>query len=143
MRYEISTQPLNPIIEDSNAREADPARAIFNQAFPLEFRTAQKVPIDKNNIAPRVGFAWQPNMKFLGDYFSNGRTVIRGGFGVSYDPSFFNIVLNTVTAAPFAAAGTVVQTPGGPGSLPFPSLPTTQAQLNATPGTEWWRPASL
>ncbi len=135
IRYEISTQPFNPIIDDVNAREANPSTALFNTAFPLEFRTARKVPIDKNNFAPRVGFAWQPDLKFLGERFTNGRTVIRGGFGVSYDPSFFNIVLNTVTAAPFAVAGLVRQTPGAPGSLTFPTLPTTQAQVNATPGT--------
>jgi hypothetical protein len=138
VRYEVSTQPFNPIIQQINAREANAATAIFNTAFPIETRTATEIPTDKNNIAPRVGFAWQPNIKWLGDYFSNGRTVIRGGFGISYDPSFFNIVLNTVTAAPFAAAGIVLQQPGfvgPPAALPFPSLPTTQAQLNATPGT--------
>lgn len=135
VRYEVSTQPFNPIIEQVAAREADASTAIFNTAFPIADRTATKIPIDKNNIAPRFGFAWQPNIKWLGDHFSNGRTVIRGGFGISYDPSFFNIVLNTVTAAPYAAAGVVLQTPGGVGALPFPSLPTTNAQLNATPGT--------
>ncbi|MFX9246860.1 hypothetical protein ABTN73_20540, partial [Acinetobacter baumannii] len=58
LRYEISTTPFNPLIEKLNAREADPARAIFNTAFPLETRTLAKLPLDKNNIAPRVGFAW-------------------------------------------------------------------------------------
>jgi len=38
---------------------------------------------DKNNIAPRLGFAWQP--------WSNGRTVVRGGYGMFYGrtPSIF------------------------------------------------------
>ncbi len=137
VRYEISTQPLNPIIQQVNAREADPARAIFNQAFPLSTRTAQELPLDKNNIAPRVGFAWSPDIKFLGDRFSNGRTVIRGNFGIAYDPGFFNIILNTVTAAPFAAVGTIQQNAAfNPGfSTLFPFLPTTTAQLNTTPGT--------
>lgn len=137
VRYEISSQPLNPIIQQVNDREADAATAIFSTAFPLVDRTATKVPTDKNNIAPRVGFAWSPNIKFLGDRFSNGKTVIRGNFGVAYDPSFFNIVLNTVTAAPFAAVGTIQQnaTFNQGFSTLFPFLPTTTAQLNTTPGT--------
>jgi len=135
LRYEYSTQPFNPIVEASNAREADPATAIFDPAFPLAFRTAPQVATDKNNFAPRVGFAWSPNFDFGGGRFRDGRTVVRGGFGIAYDPGFFNIVLNTVTAAPFAAAGTVNQVPGGPGSVTFPFLPSTTAELNLTPGT--------
>jgi hypothetical protein len=134
LRYEYSTTPFNPIIERINEREANASTAIFNTAFPLEFRTAQKLETDKNNFAPRVGFAYSPNIDFLGDRFSNGRTVLRAGFGIAYDPSFFNIVLNTVTAAPFAAAGTFSQVPSAT-SQPFPFLPSTTAQLNLSPGT--------
>ena len=135
LRYELSTTPFNPIIDQLNAREASSSTAIFDTAFPLSSRTTTRLPLDKNNFAPRVGFAWSPNFHFLGDRFTNGRTVIRGGFGIAYDPSYFNIVLNTVTAAPFAAAGTFTQTPGGVGSVLFPFLPSTVAQLNTTPGT--------
>lgn len=42
---------------------------------------------DKNNFGPVVSFAWSPNFenKFLGSMFGNdGRTVIRGGFRISY-----------------------------------------------------------
>lgn len=139
VRYELSTTPFNPLIDKLNAREASATTAIFDTAFPLSSRTTSRLPLDKNNWAPRVGFAWQPNFHFLGDRFANGRTVIRGGFGIAYDPSFFNIVLNTVTATPFAAAGQVLLTSaqinaGGPGTR-FPFLPSTVAALDTTPGT--------
>jgi outer membrane receptor protein involved in Fe transport len=35
-----------------------------------------RIPEDGNNIAPRLGFAWTPG--------SDGRTVVRGGYGVFY-----------------------------------------------------------
>jgi hypothetical protein len=42
-----------------------------------------RLDLDKNNIAPRLGFAWQP--------WQNGRTVVRGGYGIFYGrtPSIF------------------------------------------------------
>jgi outer membrane receptor protein involved in Fe transport len=135
LRYELTTQPLNPLIDALNRREADASTALFDPAFPLSSRTLPRLPVDKNNFAPHVGFAWSPNLNFLGKRFTDGRTVIRSGFGIAYDPGFFNIVDNVVTGAPFAGAGRIRQTPGAPGSLPFPFQPTTRADLARTPGT--------
>ncbi len=135
VRYEVSTQPFNPIVESVVARESNPATAIFSTAFPLEYRTPTKVNSDTNNISPRLGFAWSPNLPFGGERFRNGRTVIRGSFGTAYDPSFFNIVLNTVTAAPYAGVGSLVIPTASLGTPSYPFLPSTPAQLATTPGT--------
>ena len=50
---------------------------------PLIWRTPRE---DKNNFAPRVGFAW--------DMFGNGKWALRGGGGVAYDAIPFNFVTN-------------------------------------------------
>jgi hypothetical protein len=46
---------------------------------------------DKNNFAPRFGFAW--------DVTGTGRSVLRGGYGIYYDQSFLNVPLFAVQSA--------------------------------------------
>lgn len=44
-------------------------------------------PFDKNNLAPRFGFAWKPM----------ARTVVRGGYGINYLGIYFGAVVNTLS----------------------------------------------
>jgi hypothetical protein len=58
---------------------------------------------DKNNWAPRVGFAYSPSQTsgLLGKLFgSEGQSSIRGGFGVAYDVLFYNILTNNASNYP-------------------------------------------
>jgi TonB dependent receptor len=64
---------------------------------------------DTNNISPRVGFAFSPPS---GGFFADGKSVVRGGFGIFYDSGFSNFVVNAAQASPNAFAGQLIQTTG-------------------------------
>jgi hypothetical protein len=56
-------------------------------------------PTDNNDIAPRVGFAWDPGGK--------GRTAIRGGYGLAYDRLFMTPLLDFRDNPPLRADATL------------------------------------
>ena len=101
VRYEYTGQPINILSEISNERESGPNR-FFDPALPLGVRTVPAVPADKNNFAPRFGFAWSP--RFWKNFLGEDATVVRGGFSIAYEPAFYNILGNVQGAAPFSAA---------------------------------------
>jgi Outer membrane receptor proteins, mostly Fe transport len=59
----------------------------------------RNVKPDKNNWAPRAGFAYSPSSPKgpLARILGEGKTVVRGGYGIGYDVLFYNIL--TVTAS--------------------------------------------
>jgi hypothetical protein len=123
-RYEYTGQPINQIADATVARESNASTALFNPALPLSLRTFKRIKADKNNIAPRLGFAYTPN--FLKGIFGDNKTVIRGGFSIAYDAAFYNILLNIVGGAPVAASLTIpaANLPATNSPAPVPFNPT-------------------
>ena len=123
-RYEYTGQPINQIADATVARESSASTALFNPSLPLSLRTFKRISADKNNFAPRLGFAYTPN--FLKGLFGDNKTVIRGGFSIAYDAAFYNILLNIVGAAPVAASLTIptANLPAIGSPAPVPLNPT-------------------
>ncbi len=113
VRYEYAQQAVNLLARDTLARQTGP-NPFWDPSLPLDRTTVPFVPTDTNNFAPNIGFAWTPRI-FPG-LFGDGKTVIRGGFRLSYDPSFYNMFLNTATAAPVVNLGNLTTPVAIPGA---------------------------
>ncbi|QQS48981.1 MAG: TonB-dependent receptor [Acidobacteriota bacterium] len=102
VRYENTGQPINLLNDVTTIREVVPTESFWRQNLPLEARVNPRIPADNNNWAPRLGFVYSPRADsgFMGKLFGVDKTTIRGGYGVAYDATFYNLMLNISTAAP-------------------------------------------
>ncbi len=100
LRYDLEHQP---IAEVDNPAFSDP----------------QDYPVDRNNLAPRVGLTY--------DLAGDGRSVVRGGYGRFYDKTHFELISAILTAGAFSDSF-IVQFPTnnadpGPSNGVLPSDP--------------------
>ena len=112
-------QPVNLFHDITTKRESNPATAFWNPAVPFNFRTSPSLSSVKNSWGPAIGFAYNPqwNNRFTG----NGKTTIRGGYRLLYDPPFYNIYLNIANSAPVV----FLQTFTGAAITPNMTLPAS------------------
>ena len=107
-----------------------PGGNIFTQVANGFVATTPNAPIsckclwnpDRNNFAPRVGFAL--------DVFGNGKTSLRGGFGMAYDRNFGNVTFNVIQNPPNYAVVSIFS--GQPG---FATLPVTSNNFGPLGGS--------
>ena len=135
LRWEWFQQAINLLHDRTVAQQTGP-NPFWDTSLPLSQTTLPYIPQDVNNFSPVVGFAWTPRIgrKWMGE----DKTVIRGGFRIGYDPSFYNMFLNTATRAPVVNSANLGGAPGVPASglgpdvraLILPLMP-----LGVDPGT--------
>jgi Carboxypeptidase regulatory-like domain/TonB dependent receptor/TonB-dependent Receptor Plug Domain len=105
LRYEMATIPTekNGRIANLPTITTDPADGVFNNVY---FKSNPTL----TNFEPRIGFAW--------DSFHNGKTAVRGGFGV-FDalPLPYELVINNAQTSPFHVTSTL----HSPGQGLFPN----------------------
>lgn len=113
LRYEVPANITRFAPDIAIPRERDPGTAIWNTALPLEARTNVAAARDWNNLAPRVGFAWSP--REASRLFGEQSTVIRGGYGISYDFPYGLLGAHVAKSAPlvlrYSLAGSTARVP--------------------------------
>ena len=131
LRYTQIAQYLTAFVQDDIKRGRLTINAgvrwdaeLFNapQRDPLAFTdlTDDVHPVDWNNVAPRVGFAF--------DVSGDGRQAIRGGYGLFFQRSYLELYTNLFTSGLFTPSFTVTfpanAADSGPRNGRFPTDPT-------------------
>lgn len=110
LRYEMETIPIeahglvhNLPTPGTNPAPGNPVNTVFFTKNPTI-----------KNFEPRIGFAWDP--------FHNGKTAVRGGFGI-FDalPLPYELIINNAQTSPFHVVGAVQGCAQPP--LPPPQVP--------------------
>ncbi|HKV64128.1 MAG TPA: carboxypeptidase regulatory-like domain-containing protein [Candidatus Acidoferrum sp.] len=110
VRYDVEITPLFAPLPGINAA-AEKAMGVI-----------EGIPRDYNNVAPRIGIAWDPA--------GNGKTVIRAGFGMFYDHPLLATAFDSATADG-GRSTQLLSTGGTPSACGL--LPLPQAIVNTPP----------
>jgi hypothetical protein len=95
----------------------------LNAGIRYDLQFLRTITTDKNNVSPRVGFAWSP--------FANGTTIVRGSYGLFYDRIPLRALANALLSANNTtnpAQGRLLSytySPNTPGAPTFPNTAST------------------
>jgi carboxypeptidase family protein len=119
--YSYYGQPLNQL-HDLGVKQQQGPNPLWDKTLPLSVTAPSLVSSFKKGIGPSIGFAYQPQW---GGFLTGGKTTVRGGYRMAYDPSFYNILLNNYGGPPSVLQailpGTLI---GGPAATQLPAVPT-------------------
>jgi hypothetical protein len=120
LTYSYYGQPAN-LFHNNDLRQQNSGSPFWDPSLPNSVTVFPELPAPKNSWGPSIGFAYA---------FGNGgwllgdnKTVVRGGYRLSYDPPFYNIYLNIATSSPQVLAQTIGQV-GATNPPGLPAVPT-------------------
>jgi hypothetical protein len=119
LTYTYFGQPANLFNRLDTANETG-SKPMYNPALPLTVRTFPVIPSPKTEFGPSAGFAYNPSW-----WGGAGKTTLRGGYRLAYDPPYYNIYLNIATAAPQVLAQTI--SGAATANVPLPAIPSGNA----------------
>ena len=109
VRYDVEFTPTFPAVNDISQKAQDALGII------------KGIPRDTNNVAPRIGLAWDPD--------NNGKTVVRASYGIFYGHPLLALAFDSAIADG-AGAPQFAWTGGSPAPCTTPAAAI--ANINAT-----------
>jgi hypothetical protein len=128
LRYEYEYIPSNPFVNTGNPALAAALVNILPLNSKADIPATANRPDDRNNIAPRFGFNW--------NVYGDGKTILRGGYGMYYGRIINSNILQTYeeSGSPNGQISITNMHPASCGPV-WPNLSVSAASIYACGGS--------